>query len=94
MAALDNVKAALRITHEELDDLLQMQIFTARSELIRAGVPETVANDENNLLVTDAVITFCQMRNADTITESDIYDKSWKYQLDCLRKSSWEVADV
>ena len=87
MAVLDNVKAALRISHDELDDLLTTQIYTAKAEMIRSGMDEAVANDETNFLVTDAITTFCQMRNADTIAESDRYETSWKYQLDCLRKS-------
>lgn len=91
MAALENVKTALRIRHSELDDLLTSQIYTARAEMVRAGVPQSVAYDDENLLTNDAITTFCQMRNADTITESETYTQSWKYQLDCLRKSSFDV---
>jgi hypothetical protein len=65
------------------------QIVTARAEMVRAGISKEVANDEDNPLITDAVITFCQMRNADTINESEQYSNSWKYQLDCLRKSTF-----
>lgn len=93
MAVLDDVKSALRISHDSLDDLLTKQIATARMEMIRNGMSETVANDEDNLLVTDAIVTFCQMRNADTILESQNYTESWKYQLDCLRKSTFEEPD-
>lgn len=88
---LASVKTALRISHNSLDDLLNMQITTAREEMKRNGMNEAVANDESNLLVTDAIITFCQMRNADTIAEADRYETSWKYQLDCLRKSTLPV---
>lgn len=88
MAILDDVKMALRISHTSLDTLLTKQISMARAEMVRSGMSTEVANDDTNVLVTDAIITFCQMRNADTITESQNYTESWKYQLDCLRKSS------
>ena len=88
MTILASVKTALRIKHNELDDLLNMQIATAQAEMVRNGISSTVAADSNNNLVTDAIITFCQMRNADTISESERYEGSWKYQLDCLRKST------
>lgn len=91
MAVLDDVKTAMRIRHEALDDLLTKQITTARAEMVRAGVSEDVANDDDNACVADAIITFCQMRNADTIPEADRYETSWKYQLDCLRKSTLAV---
>ena len=88
MALIDDVRQALRISHLQLDNLITKQIAIARAEMIRNGISETVANDETNSLINDAIITFCQMRNADTISEMDQYDKSWKYQLDCLRKST------
>ena len=93
MAVLDDVKTAMRIRHEALDDLISKQIATARAEMVRAGVPEDVANDDDNACVADAIITFCQMRNADTITESEQYSTSWKYQLDCIRKSTFDGGD-
>lgn len=90
MAVLDDVKTAMRIRHEALDDLISKQIATARAEMVRAGVSEDVANDDDNACVADAIVTFCQMRNADTITESDQFSKSWQYQLDCIRKSTFD----
>lgn len=90
-AVLTAVKTALRISHTQLDTLLTQQIATARAEMVRNGMDSAVANDTSNLLVTDAIITFCQMRNADTIAESDRFETSWKYQLDCLRKSTLAV---
>jgi hypothetical protein len=89
MAILDDVKTALRISHTALDSLLTQQISIAKQEMERNGMDAAVVADTNNLLVTDAIITFCQMRNADTISEMEAYEKSWKYQLDCLRKSTF-----
>lgn len=90
-AVLTAVKTALRISHDQLNTLLTQQIATARAEMKRNGMNADVAEDTSNLLVTDAIITFCQMRNADTIAESDRFEVSWKYQLDCLRKSTLPV---
>lgn len=91
MATLDDVKTALRISHTSLDTLLTTQISMARAEMVRNGMDASVANSESNLLVLDAIIAFCQMRNADTVSEMEAYEKSWKYQLDCLRKSTWDT---
>lgn len=91
MAVIDDVKKALRISHTSLDSLITQQIAMARAEMIRNGMDTAVANSESNLLVLDAIIAFCQMRNADTIAEMEAYEKSWKYQLDCLRKSTWDT---
>ena len=93
MALIDDVRTALRITHVYLDSLLTKQIAMARAEMIRNGMSSAVVNDENNILITDAIITFCQMKNADTITESEQYTASWKFQLDCLRKSNLPEPD-
>lgn len=93
MAVLDDVKTAMRIRHEALDDLISKQIATARAKMVRVGVPEDVANDDDNACVADAIITFCLMRNADTIQESAEYSKSWQYQLDCIRKSTFDGGD-
>lgn len=90
MALIDDVRQALRISHLQLDNLITKQIATARAEMIRNGMNTAVVNDETNVLVNDAIITFCQMKNADTISEMDEYSKSWKFQLDCLRKSTFE----
>lgn len=90
MALIDDVRQALRISHLQLDNLITKQIATARAEMVRNGMSVNVANDETNSLVNDAIITFCQARNADTIAEMEQYKKSWRYQLDCLRKSTFE----
>lgn len=93
MAILDDVKIDLRISHEDLDSKILKQISAARAEMIRSGVPEDVANDDDNDCVAEAISTFCQMRNADSIADSDHYFKSWQYQLDCIRKSTFDGGD-
>ncbi|MBO4376148.1 MAG: hypothetical protein J5811_02510 [Lachnospiraceae bacterium] len=90
MAVLDIVKSDLRIMHEDLDDALTTQIYTARAEMKRVGIKESIADDESNLLVTAAIVSYCRMLNANNTAEADMNERSWKYQLDCLRKSSFK----
>lgn len=88
MAILDDVKIALRIAHNGIDTELTANIAEARAEMIRSGINGTVANDDTNPLIVGAIKTYCKMVNANTDTDADRYDRSWKYQLDCLRKSA------
>lgn len=52
MALLDDVKLALRISHNLLDNEIADVITSARQEMIRAGVAEAVAN-EGSILPSD-----------------------------------------
>lgn len=87
---LERVKLALRITHNVLDDDILETIALARSEMERAGVPGSVAGSDNDLIV-GAIKTYCLYRYANDEKMADGYFKSWQYQLDNIRKSSWEV---
>lgn len=92
MALIDDVKTALRIRHNALDNQITRLIGTARQEMVRAGVDTDIANDDSNQVVTEAVITYVQWKNADTIAEMEAYEGSWQYQLDCIRKSSFDIS--
>ena len=81
------VKTALRVSHDRLDGEIQDMIDAARADMVRAGVSEEAASEEENPLVRDAVKVYCLMRFT---TDTDRYNRffeSWQYQLDCLRKS-------
>lgn len=86
---LDKVKLALRITHTLLDSTIEDSIETARAELIRSGVSVEKANDDDDNLIVQAIITYCMSIHANV---SDLalerYNQSWLYQLDNLRKSA------
>lgn len=86
---LDKVKLALRITHTLLDSTIEDSIETARAELIRSGVSVDKANDDDDNLIVQAIITYCMSIHANV---SDLalerYNQSWLYQLDNLRKSA------
>lgn len=89
------VASALRLSDKAAEKLLptiQRNILTARSELIRTGVSSVLAKG-NNVLVEDAVITFCMYKMDDT----SMQDKHWDafvYQCDNLRKSTFEEEEV
>ena len=85
---LDKVKRALRISHSLLDDDITETINAARAEMIRSGVAEAKAKDDNDSLIVSAVKTYCLYTYANDTKMQDGYFKSWQYQLDCVRKST------
>lgn len=87
----DKVKLALRISHTLLDGEINDVIASARSELIRAGVNETYANSDDELVET-AIKTYALSYYA-TDKEAERYGESFKYQCDNLRKT-FGVQDV
>lgn len=84
---LEKVKLALRITHNLLDNDILDTINTARSEMIRAGVSETVA-ESNRDIVEMAIKTYCQYIYANNEKMAEGFFKSWQYQLENIRKST------
>ena len=88
MALLDDVKLALRISHNKLDSEIADLISAAREDMRRAGMTATAVMDETSALTNTAIKTFVLARMADNLTEAEGYQKSYVYQLDNLRKSS------
>lgn len=81
------VKLALRIAHNYLDDEITKNIATARAELIRSGLAPSKANATDNPLVDKAIVTYC-LKEMSEQKVAEGFEKSWLFQLDCLRKSS------
>lgn len=84
---LSKVKLALRITHTMLDSDIECTINQARTEMVRAGVPEALANSDNDL-IEGAIKTFCLYIYTGDVNKSAQYFESWQYQLDNIRKSN------
>lgn len=82
----DKVKLALRISHNLLDAEITDVIASARSELVRAGVDETKANSDDEIIET-AIKTYALAYYASDVKDAERYQESFKYQCDCLRKS-------
>lgn len=90
---LNDVKTALRISHNKLDSELTANIAEARAEMVRLGIDEAVAIDEGNPLIVGAIKTYVKMINAKDVKTAEGYDKSWMYQLDCIRKSNFTAPE-
>jgi uncharacterized phage protein (predicted DNA packaging) len=84
---LDKIKVALRITHNFLDDDINDTINSARAEMVRSGILEERANDDEDMLIVSAIKTYCLSAYCSDMQKADGYRKSWEYQLECLRKS-------
>ena len=85
---LEKVKLALRISHNYLDEDISDTISIARAELIRSGVLEEKANDDEDSLIVSAIKTYCLFVYSSDNTRVEGYRASWEYQLECLRKTS------
>ena len=88
MALLDDVKLALRISHNRLDSEITSLIAAAREDMKRAGMTTTAVNDETSNLTTTAIKTYVMMRMADNLAEMEGYQRSYECQLDNMRKSA------
>lgn len=84
----DAVKGALHITVSDFyDDRINDLIAAAQRELIRGGVDEDVAMDEDNALVRNAVTVYVQHYWTEDTDKADRYYESFVIQMDQLRKS-------
>lgn len=86
----NKVKLALRISHNLLDSEISDVITSARQELVRAGVDPEVANSDKEIIQT-AIKTYALEYYAQDPKDADRYSESFKYQLDCIRKSEITV---
>jgi uncharacterized phage protein (predicted DNA packaging) len=86
----NKVKLALRISHNLLDSEISDVITSARQELARAGVDPEVANSDKEIIQT-AIKTYALEYYAQDPKDADRYSESFKYQLDCIRKSEITV---
>ena len=87
---LDKVKLALRISHNLLDRDIEDTIEVARAEMIRSGVSKELANSDN-VLIKSAIKTYCLFVHSNDDKKTQGFFDSWQYQLDNLRKSSFDA---
>lgn len=83
----EKVKLALRISHNLLDAEISDVIASARAELKRAGVDSDKADGDDEIIET-AIKCYALAYYASDVKDSERYAESFKYQCDCLRKSS------
>lgn len=85
----DAVKTRLNIYRTVLkDEQIKDMIEEAKAELVRAGVLEEKAKDENDPLIRSAIKAYCQWKNTDDEKMSNLFFQGFVYQQDCIRKSS------
>lgn len=87
---LEEVKLTLRISHNLLDSDIQSTIDVARAEMIRSGVSKELANSDN-VLIKSAIKTYCLFVHSNDDKKTQGFFDSWQYQLDNLRKSSFDA---
>ena len=64
MRIIDRVRTAVGRTSKALDDDLLDVIEAARSDMVASGVPVSVAGDERNRLVTQAIKCYAKAQEA------------------------------
>lgn len=93
MAILDTVRTAARIKHLSLDNEINRLIAWSRSEMERAGVPHDIAVSETDPLIIDCIVQGCLKTISTDERIREAAEKSFLYQLDCLRKHTWPEPD-
>ena len=80
------IKTGLRISHNKLDDEIDRQIITAKSELVRVGVsPAKVAAPDE--LITEAIRVYALKNMTESVDLIELYDRAWVNIVDGIRKS-------
>lgn len=88
------VADALRLSEKAagnatLERQIKRNILVARSELIRTGVSDELANS-GHPLIEEAIITFC-LSKMDEETLQERHRNAFEYQVDNIRKSTITV---
>lgn len=84
---LEKIKIALRISHDQLDSVINDAISEARAELIRSGVSEEMANSSDPL-VSAAIRTYCLWQFTEDSGKYEQYHNAFLMQQDSLRRSN------
>ncbi len=85
---IDDVKTALRITNDKLDDEIADNIVAAEHELERCGIPWEIASQpEAYPLIKRAVKTYCASVMAIDQAQAEKYRVSFELQEENIRKS-------
>lgn len=79
MLMLEDVKKALRISHNALDDEISDLIQEARADLILSGVSSVMTNEESNVdpLIKRAIKTYAKASFEEDINKSQKYQRSY-----------------
>lgn len=86
---VNDIKKALRIAHNRLDDDIQQHISACLDDMRRLGiaVPDNDTDVESNSLLLSAVKLYC-MAQYDFLSKGDQYKKGYESLRDVLSMSS------
>lgn len=88
---LTKVKRALFITVDDLDEEIEENIESCKSDLIRMGIDPSKISAEDPLIV-ETVKTYCKAIYEADLNKAKRYEESYQYQANNLRKSLEYVA--
>lgn len=86
---VDDIKTALRISHDKLDEDIRQHISACLNDMRRLGiaVPDNDTDVESNSLLLSAVKLYC-MAQYDFLSKGDQYKKGYESLRDVLSMSS------
>lgn len=74
---LVDVKKALRVSHDALDDEITDLIEAARHDLMLSGVSSTKANDDADPLIKRSIKTYCKAEFISEAKEAERFQESY-----------------
>ncbi|MCC2429872.1 head-tail connector protein [Bacillus paranthracis] len=74
---LDDIKIALRVSHNALDSDISDLIEEARHDLMLSGVSSKKANDDTDPLIKRAIKTYCKAEFTSDARESERFKTSY-----------------
>ncbi|WP_342541043.1 head-tail connector protein [Heyndrickxia sp. FSL K6-6286] len=75
---LEDVKTALRISHDSLDDEILDLIEEARHDLMLSGVSSEKAKNDEDSLIKRAIKTYCKAEFSSDIKDAERFHLSYK----------------
>lgn len=77
MALLDDVKLALRITSSAFDNEIEGLIEAAKADLRLSGVSDAKVKDENDPLISRAIVVYCKAHFGYDNPEAERFQQSY-----------------
>lgn len=90
---LESVKKADRISGTYLDDDINRLDVWVRAEMVRLGIPQTVAASTSDALIVECVIAGILAKMATDDKRRAEALESYTFQIDNLRRHIWIVND-
>jgi hypothetical protein len=92
MLSLEDARRILRVSSDALDPEIQMLLDSARADMLRAGLPESVV-DGDGPLVANAAACWCKAKFGYDNSEAERFQKDYRDMVCDLLNSSYEVGE-